>query len=324
MKTTRALLITTFCLLYGCSINAPKTKDDRISLIDSLTIQKFHIDKLPEINNTKYFFLNKEKQQVIIRDTLSRQIQVCNFSHILSHILNLVLINDSIIFIDGIPNTIFFNLKNGDKKILFKNMDMTSNPILNNGNIYIAGIDLSIDTPLFTLNILDYSDNHLLPFSICDIEPKAKIEDLFLTGHLIKTQNRLAFIYDWLGEYYLINKHDEQILKNGFLPLMGNSKKFENNEYSPPYYQAYSTSVYKDSLIFILREVDFESVNPDSPHEKTVLSTLRKRIHIFNEDMELTDSFLLQKKATQIKIVGNKMYTLHHKDNIIYIYEINL
>ncbi|WP_423127538.1 hypothetical protein [Gaoshiqia sp. Z1-71] len=326
MRTIQALLFLAIYLLYSCNNNTEPPEHKMIVLVDSLIIDNYHIDKLPEIFENRQLFLNKERIEIVMRNIVNRQIQTYNFSHILSHILSLKVFNDSMLFIDGIPNFIILNLHSKEYEVVFKNMDMTSNPILNNGEIYIAGINLELDTPLFSMNVLDYFEQQILPTSICEIEPKKEVEDFLLTGHLIQTKNRLIFIYDWIGEYYILDKTKEFILKNDFLPLMGNNKKFINKAMinNPAIYQAYSADVYEDSLIFILREVDFETVDPESPDEESVISTLRKRIHVFNEDMELKSSFLLPNKATQIKIIGNYLYTLHHKDNKIYFYEIQI
>lgn len=324
MRNSLMLIVVSFFLSCSCSNDENHFNDKKIVLIDSLTIKNHSIDKLPEVFKSTQLFLNKEKQQIIQRDTINGQIQNYNFSHLLSHILNLKAFKDSLLFIDGIPNFIILNLEDGEYDVIFKNMDMTSNPIISNDNFYISGINFQLDTPRFSLNVIDFYEQQIIPISICEIEPKMEIEDFLLTGHLIQTKNRLIFIYDWLAEYYILDKTNEQILKNDFLPLMGDNKKFENKGSKPAYYQAYSATVYNDSLIFILREVDFETVNPDSPKEKAVISTLRKRIHVFNENMELKNSFLLPNKATQIKIIANKLYTLHHKDNKIYIYEIRI
>lgn len=92
----------------------------------------------------------------------------------------------------------------------------------------------------------------------------------------------------------------------------------------PPYYQAYSADVLYDSLLVVLREVDFETVSVDSPIEQQVEKTMRKRVQIYNSKLQEIGSQLLPIRATNIKIIDNKyLFASHINDEKCYIYEIN-
>lgn len=244
MKQIILTSLITGSFFYCCKIGQIPTNEVNITLIDSITILNHQIDKLPEIYRDHQYFIDKEKIQIFSKNLKNGIIKDLNFSSVLSHILNLQILNDSLIYIDGIPNFIVFNLQRNDYIVYPKNMDMTSNPIVSNENIYIAGINFDSETPLFSINVIDYCDGRFEPVAIKNIEPENKVENYLLTGHLLQNNNRLFFIFDWLGEYYIIDKSNEDTIKHDLLPLLGDEKQFIGNAGSPPYYQAYSASMY--------------------------------------------------------------------------------
>lgn len=292
----------------------------RFMLEDSVIIDSHGLLNLAHADEYgNMLIVNKDTRQVIRYNATSGECDVVQTQ--LRGIANVFQICDTLLFVDGLPSFAFMSPSDADPVYIPRTMDMTSNAIMSKGNVNIAGIDLTGDNTWFAINSFDPSDADAVPIHVVTIEPRAKVDDYLLTGHLLKTNNRIAFIFDWLGEYYVIDGHTDSLVKYGTLPLLGEADKFETQG-DIPYYQAYSADVFRDSLIFVLREVDFETVNPKLPTEKELLLTLRRRIHVFDEDMLPVASGMLPYRATQIRISGDKLYALHHGENKIYRYRI--
>ena len=288
--------------------------DDSV-IIDSPGLLKLtHVDEHGNI-----IIVNKDTRQVIRYDAGLGQNDIVQMQ--LRGISNVFEICDTLLFVDGLPLFAVMRSLNAEPIYVPRTMDMTSNAIMSKGNVYMAGIDITRDNTWFAINSFDPSDADAVPIHVVNIEPRTNVDDYLLTGHLLKTNNRIDFIFDWLGEYYVIDGITDSIIKYGTLPLLGEADKFET-EGDIPYYQAYSTDVFNDSLIFVLREIDFETVNPQHPMEKELLATLRRRVHVFDENMLPIASGLLPYRATQIRISGDKLYALHHGESKIYRYRI--
>lgn len=314
----RFIMFVIFVALFTACGHSEFNKIVDFVLDDSLIIDCEGLLKLSHVyEDGNMLIVNNDTRQVIRYNATLNEYNI--FQMQLRGIANVFEIFDSLLFVDGLPSFAF--IKHTSAEYIPRTMDMTSNVIMSKGNVYMAGIDLTRDNTWFAINSIDPTDADFLPIHVVNIEPQAKVDDYLLTGHLLRTNNRLAYIFDWLGEYYIIDGVTDSILKYGNLPLLGESDKF-NSESEIPYYQAYSADVYKDSLIFVLREVDFETVNPKHPTEKELLTTLRRRIHVFDENMLPIASGLLPYKATQIRINGNNLYALHHGENKIYKYKI--
>ena len=288
--------------------------DDSIIIYSPGLLKLMHVDEYGNM-----LIVNKDTRHVIRYDAGLGKNHILQMQ--LRGISNVFEICDTFLFVDGLPSFAIISSFNAEPIYVPRTMDMTSNAIVSKGNVYMAGIDLTHDNTWFAVNSFDPTDADVAPIHVVNIEPRVHVDDYLLTGHLLKTHNSIAFIFDWLGEYYVIDGVTDSIVKYGNLPLLGEADKFET-EGEIPYYQAYSADVFNDSLIFVLREVDFETVNPQHPVEKELLATLRRRVHVFDENMLPVASGLLPYKATQIRISGNNLYALHHGENKIYKYRI--
>lgn len=288
--------------------------EDSIIIYSPGLLKLTHVDEYGNM-----LIVNKDTRHLIRYDAGFGKNHILQMQ--LRGISNVFEICDTLLFVDGLPSFAIISSLNAEPIYVPRTMDMTSNAIVSKGNVYMAGIDLTHDNTWFAINSFDPTDADVLPIHVVNIEPRAHVDDYLLTGHLLKTHSSIVFIFDWLGEYYVIDGITDSIVKYGNLPLLGEADKFET-EGEIPYYQAYSADVFNDSLIFVLREVDFETVNPQHPAEKKLLATLRRRVHVFDENMLPIASGLLPYKATQIRISGNNLYALHHGENKIYKYRI--
>lgn len=322
MKRVILVYILIFLLNLSCNFSPVEQVGLRLEIIDSMSIDSVLITKILTGTQDEKYFINGDKKELIVLNEKYQSFNKIEYSQYLRHILDAVRLNDSLIFISGIPDFIVQNLYINKLSTFKKDLDMTSNFLLHKNLLIAAGINMRTDIPVFSLNQIKYEQDSLIIENIVDIEMDEYVENYLLTGHLVKVKNNIIFIYDWFGKYFIIKDSTYNIKAYGELPFSGNVSLFDDYVENPPFYQAYSADVFNDSLIFVLREVDFESVNELNSSEDLIQSTLRKRVHVFTENMELVGSLKLLNKATQIKVLGDKLLTLHHEDNTVYTYQI--
>ena len=87
-----------------------------------------------------------------------------------------------------------------------------------------------------------------------DFDSKYINERIYYSHKLLKiNDSKVLLIFDWYGEYFLFD-HNYNILKTDLLPFSGDIDYFlDESVVKPPYYQAYDTEIYNDSLIYIIR-----------------------------------------------------------------------
>ncbi|NJL15245.1 MAG: hypothetical protein HC913_21055 [Microscillaceae bacterium] len=238
---------------------------------------------------------------------------------------------DSLLFVQGSPELLIYNLHS--QKIIAKHrfaFDMVSQIQKVNDVFVCAAIRRDSDEEeYFCLHQFKFDKKlglvHLTKQT--QLEPDMEVDNFLLTGHLLNlpAKNSLFFVFDWLGEYYEIDKTTYKVKQHQKLPYFGDVKKFiAQSSELPPYYQAYGAHVLHDSLLVILREVDFETTSVSNPNEKQVEKTVRKRVQIYNSKLQKIGSQLLPIRATNIKIIDNKyLFASHLNDEKCYIYEIN-
>lgn len=293
-----------------------------IQLVDSISFEGGVIRKPPNIINQSLITFNDNNTVYLDRTVLLD----LKKSHPKIGEISNILLEDSILYVHTITSLVKFNIP--QKKIVSEEdltFDMVSNFITQEKSIYFGGINMNLDSPFFSLH--RFSKDSVMSKSevVLSIEPNqnAFIPEILLTGYLLKIKNKMVFIFDWIGEYIIVDTISWEVQSRGKLPFFGKMENFEyESDLFSPFYQAYSADVFADSLIWILREVDFESVDSDYPDEITLHKTLRKRMHAFDKEMNLIFSFMLPHKATYFNIIENQLFTVHADENKCYFYEI--
>lgn len=78
---------------------------------------------------------------------------------------------------------------------------------------------------------------------------------------------------------------------------------------------------YNDNIA-VVRELDFESGNNFVQEQDIDDNYVRKRVHVFNGNMEIIKSIKLPYFATDIYFKNDSLITLNYEDEKIYIYSI--
>ncbi len=334
-----------FCALSLISCNSKESRDnlqaiksELFHLVDSIqtdAINTFVFFSTPIKYQDTYYYIDKHSSKAVValdKNLKFKKIIVNegNAPNEIGKIFNISIV-DSLLFVQGSPELLIYNLHS--QKIISKQrfiFDMASQIHKVNDIFVCAAIRRDSDEEeYFSLHQfkLDEKLGLVHVAKQTQIEPDTEVDDFLLTGHLLNlpTKNSLVFVFDWLGEYYEIDKTTYHLRKHQKLPYFGDTKKFVSQSSElPPYYQAYSAEMLHDSLVVILREVDFETASASNPNEKQIEKTMRKRVQIYTSKFQKIGSQLLPIRATNIEIIDDKyLFATHLNDEKCYIYEIN-
>jgi hypothetical protein len=328
-------LLTAILFVLGCS--PAKSESDSNSLLilkDSISIAKIGTLKdVPQKHKNRLYYINEASKSVSYSDTNFKGIKILirkgqNKSDIIE-LYDISIVGD-LLFIKGSPELVVFDISSDTPQLVGKYImpfNMASKFFETQNQIGIFGIDRKDFSEQSTFALFTFSFDKLKGITNIQkrvsTEPSFKVENMFLSGHVVTDEGKITFIFDWLGEYFVIDEQKYSIVKKGKLPFYGNVQEFENSSTEkPPYYQAYGVSKYHDKIV-VLRELDFEG-NDISRQLSTfgLEGSLRKRLQIFDSNFKLLKSTILPFKAARIGIIDNNLYALNLNDNTTYIYEI--
>lgn len=235
-----------FCILIfiGCSSESSNeilqtTEGEWFSLVDSVqtdAINTYTFFSTPIKYKDAYYYIDKHssKAVVMLDKDLKFQKTIINIggaSNEIGRIYNISLI-DSLLFVQGSPELLIYDLNS--EKVIAKHrflFDMVSQIHKINEVFVCAAVRRDSDEEeYFSLHEFKFDKNlglvHLAKQT--QLEPDIEVDDFLLTGHLLdlSANNRLFFIFDWLGEYYEIDKTTYKVQKHQKLPYFGDTKNF--------------------------------------------------------------------------------------------------
>ena len=153
-----------------------------------------------------------------------------------------------------------------------------------------------------------------------------EIDYLEYTGYCLPFNDYIIFVKDWHGEIFKINAQYE-LVENRKLPYSGPEhllfEAFEGEKMSQ-FFQAYSAIKLGDNFA-VLRELDFEEGQIDNLSEVNE-KYLRKKIHVFNAELDLIKSIRIPEHATHISYdyKNQFLFTLHGSDEKVFYYHLPL
>ncbi|MFT6035224.1 MAG: hypothetical protein ACJAT1_001210 [Marivirga sp.] len=201
-------------------------------------------------------------------------------------------------------------------------LDMAYSVIPFNNGFLTAGFNE--DDPQFSLFSFVFSESADKIELVKQQELNSKFieERMYYSYKLVNINDKVLLIFDWYGEYFLFDTN-YNILKTEILPFSGDMEFFlDESVVKPPYYQAYDTKVYNDSLIFIVRELDFEQIGDNLENEALILKNYRNTISVFTAEMEFKNNIKLPNEAVNLSIFQDTLITNSFNSEQIEIYEI--
>ncbi|HAA12962.1 MAG TPA: hypothetical protein DCE41_15240 [Cytophagales bacterium] len=321
-------LLVLSLIFNGCSSNPDEwakyaaPKEQRLfSLKDSILVDAFSLNQPPVILGDRSVLFDKQGLFLQDLNDPAFHLKLSGYERAVS---NLSVIKDSLLVVNGVPNLMLLN-KLGELVWTQQHpIDLASNLISDYGLTVVAGVNRNSGQMDLGLHTLQFQEDTVLVTDFGDLTSWIDVPGYLKLGKLLKLENKIVFIYSWLGEYYVHNRTDYELQKHDTLRYFGDLDYYVNNiGQTPPYFQCYDAATLGDSLVAVLREVDFETVNPSEPKESTFYATLRRRVQLFDENMNWQVSGLLARQATSISFIDGTLFAHHQGSDYIYLYEVN-
>jgi hypothetical protein len=298
-----------------------------IDLLDQLGI--YTIDAKVLNYNSDYFILDRSQNKVfrVNKDfTVSKKSFDTENSQLGDYeIFTFDIVKDRLFLKSKIGYTVF-NLENDKFVSVYRNPFPLSQQFLEG--------KLGLYSTRFGNNGLeviqfDWNDEHGFQKvnTIVQIPKSRNVLSIDQSGWLFFINKALVYVDEWSGEFYFIDIKKKKIIKNGRLPFSGpideNYEFDENGVAFGTYKNAYSVSSNDESTFFVIREIDWEvsdSVEIDLDKEED-RKRIRRRVHHFNSDLEIIDSFALNDYANCIHFYDGKLFVNHSGEEKLYVYE---
>ncbi|EIM76674.1 hypothetical protein A3SI_09478 [Nitritalea halalkaliphila LW7] len=165
--------------------------------------------------------------------------------------------------------------------------------------------------------------------TIAEIPNSRNVIEIDQSGWLFAMDAYLVYLDEWSGEYYVMDSSKKKIITKGRLPFSGpieeNYEVDEDGFSFGTYKNAYSVSVSSPNTFWALREVDWEiSESADIDLEKeSDRKRIRRRVHHFNANMELIDSYVLAEIGNCIFYHDGKLFVNHTGSEKVYVYALD-
>jgi hypothetical protein len=328
-------LITAIIVLLSCGTVKSETDSDSLLILkDSITVNKIGtLTDVPTKHRNRLYYIDKKSRTVFYSEGNFENPQILikkgQDKENIAELYDVSIAGD-LLFVEGSPELVVFDISSDAPQFIGKYampFNMASKFFATQNQIGVFGIDVKDFSEQSTFALFTFSFDKQKGITNIQkrvsTEPSFKVDNIFLSGHVVTDKGKITFIFDWLGEYFVIDEQKYSIAKKGKLPFYGNVQEFENSSTEkPPYYQAYGVSQYHNKII-VLRELDFEG-NDITRQLSTfgLEGSLRKRLQIFDSNFKLLKSTILPFKAARIGVMDNKLYALDLNNNTTYIYEI--
>jgi hypothetical protein len=331
---TPALLTALILLIGYATAQSESDSNSLLILKDSISVAKVGTLKdVPQKHKNRLYYINEASKSVSYSDTNFKDIKTLirkgSSKNDITELYD-ISIAGGLLFVEGSPELVVFDLSTDVPTLIGKYVmpfNMASKFFATKNQIGVFGIDVKDFSEQSTFALFTFSFDKQKGITNIQkrvsTEPSFKVDNIFLSGHVVTDEGKITFIFDWLGEYFVIDEQKYSIVKKEKLPFYGNVQEFENSSTEkPPYYQAYGVSKYHNKII-VLREVDFEE-NDITRQLSTfgLEGSLRKRLQIFDSNFNLLKSTLLPFKGARIAVIDNNLYALDLHNNTTYIYEI--
>jgi hypothetical protein len=334
MNNLSKYLVLLVIAVISCN---PKKSNIEKGLIDIQLLKDLELN-IPDMQTAFRTAPQRFKKYLIYQDPFNESIIALNsdfsFNKTLikkgeapNEILNIYSfsITDEFVFIIG-PNVVV--VFDESLKLLGKypfSLDMAYSVFKWNGGFLTAGFNE--EDKHFSLYSFDFSRTATSIELVKQLEVESKYieERMYYSQKLINISNsRFLLIFDWYGEYFLFDKAYNTI-KTDLLPFSGDMDFFlDESVVKPPYYQAYDSYLFNDSLVFIIRELDFNEIGQDLSDEEVILKNYRNTISVFNKDMLFLNSIKLPNAAVNLSVLQDTLITNDFNSEKIYLYEINM
>ena len=321
--------------MLSCEEKKVEFKSSELSPVKKIDLEKslgaYTIDQAISETSDGYLLLDRTKQSVILVDFFfSKKLQEFSLNGTIfegAQMYGFDILGDRL-FLRSSQGFAVFSL-DADFRFLgeFRNPFPLSNQLYSyrNENFSIVVSENGVKVVTF---LWDDSEGFKEINEFIQIPSKRPTINVDLSGWLFGLNGYLVYIDEWSGEYSVIDIDKKTIEKEGRLPLSGpieeNYEKDENNLNFGTYKNAYSISSINDSTFFVLREVDWEVSNSteiDLTLEKDK-KRIRRRLHLFNGQFEVIESYLLENYTNAICFSKGNMIASHTGDEEFYVYEI--
>lgn len=331
----KQIIILLLFSLFSCSRSGNFNKLEEIKygtsveLHDSIGI--YTIDGTLREFGGDYFIIDRSQNKVVRVDS---EFQKSKFSFGLEQsmsedfeIYSFDILEDRI-FIRSRSGYTVFNLRNNKFVGFFKNPFLLSQQLL-------KGHDNMYSTRFFDygLEVVKFDWNDEFGFQrvsrIVQIPTERNVSEIDQSGWLFFLGDNLVYIDEWSGEYFFIDVVNKKIINQGRLPFSGpieeNYEVDDSGVAFGTFKNAYCIAMKDQKTFYVIREVDWEiSDSPEIDLENEGgKKRFRKRVHLFNSQLQLIDSFSLQDYTNCIYYHDGKLFANHTGDEKIYIYEVD-